>query len=298
MELANKAKLKSSSKSDSNDLPHLLRLGSIIVGGFLCAVAINGFFIPNSLLSGGASGIALMIHYLTELPTGLLVFLLNIPIFIVGFKTVDRDFLLYSFISMFSISLLLNLTEGIGAYIEINDLLLETIFGGILNGIGMGIMFRNKASQGGMDIIAAILKKRLNIEIGSALMGVNLLIIGLSSFLFGLKLAMYTLIGLYIGYKILDKVQTGIDTTHTVMLISKKPETVAKEIFNALGRGATFLNGEGAYTHDDKKVIYCTVTSTQIGKLKEIVTNIDKDAFINISESKEVKGKGFKNIEF
>ncbi|MGO1368955.1 MAG: YitT family protein [Senegalia sp. (in: firmicutes)] len=298
MELANKAKFKSSSKDDSNDLPHLLRLGSIVVGGFLCAIAINGFFIPNSLLSGGASGIALMIHYLTDLPTGLLVFLLNIPIFIIGFKTVDRDFLLYSFISMFSMSLLLNLTQDIGANIQINDLLLETIFGGILNGIGMGIMFRNKASQGGLDIIAAILKKRLNIEIGQALMGVNILVIGLSSFLFGLKLAMYTLIGLYIGYKILDKVQTGIDTNHTVMLISKKPEIVAREIFEELGRGATFLNAEGAYTNDDKKVVYCTVTSTQIGKLKEIVTNIDENAFINISESKEVKGKGFRNIEF
>jgi len=298
VELANKAKFKSRSKSDSNDLPHSLRLVSVILGGLLCAVAINGFFIPNNLLSGGASGIALMIHYLTELPTGLLVFLLNIPIFMVGFKVVDRDFLLYSFISMFSMSLLLNLTEDIGFYIEINDLLLETILGGLLNGIGMGIMFRNKASQGGMDIIAAILKKKLNIDIGSALMGVNLLIIGLSSFLFGLKLAMYTLIGLYIGYKILDKVQEGLDTNQTVMLISSKPETVAKEIFNELGRGATFLNGEGAYTHDDKKIIYCTVTSTQVGKLKEIVTNIDKNAFINISQSKEVKGKGFRNVEF
>lgn len=298
MQLAKKANLKGKSKSDSQDLPHSIRLVSIIIGGLLCAIAINGFFIPNQLLSGGTGGIAIMIHYLSGLPTGLLVFLINIPIFAVGFKIVDRDFVFYSFISMFAMSLLLNLTEGIGSFIQVNDLLLESVFGGVLNGLGMGIMFRNKASQGGLDIIAAILKKKFNIDIGSALMGVNIVIIGLSSVLFGIRPAMYTLIGLYIAYKLLDKVQSGIDTNQSVMLISNKPDEVAKEIFDQLGRGATFLKGEGAYTHDNKKIIYCTVTSTQVGKLKEIVKGIDEDAFINISDSKEVKGKGFRNVEF
>nr|WP_207751275.1 YitT family protein [Anaeromonas frigoriresistens] len=279
-------------------MPHSIRLVSILVGGLLCAIAINGFFIPNQLLSGGASGIAIMAHYLTGLPTGLLIFLINIPIFAVGFKIVDRDFVFYSFISMFAMSLLLNFTEGIGSYIQVNDLLLESVFGGVLNGIGMGMMFRNKASQGGMDIIAAILKKKLNMNIGSALMGVNIVVVGISSVLFGIRPAMYTLMGLYIAYKILDKVQAGLDTNQSVMLISNKPDEVAKEIFEQLGRGATFLKGEGAYTRDNKKVIYCTVTSTQVGKLKEIVKGIDEDAFINISDSKEVKGRGFRNIEF
>ncbi|MBS4538283.1 YitT family protein [Clostridium sp. D2Q-11] len=298
MQLAKKANLKEKSKSDSQDLPHSIRLVSILVGGLLCAIAINGFFIPNQLLSGGASGIAIMAHYLTGLPTGLLIFLINIPIFAVGFKIVDRDFVFYSFISMFAMSLLLNFTEGIGSYIQVNDLLLESVFGGVLNGIGMGMMFRNKASQGGMDIIAAILKKKLNMNIGSALMGVNIVVVGISSVLFGIRPAMYTLMGLYIAYKILDKVQAGLDTNQSVMLISNKPDEVAKEIFEQLGRGATFLKGEGAYTRDNKKVIYCTVTSTQVGKLKEIVKGIDEDAFINISDSKEVKGRGFRNIEF
>lgn len=298
MQLAKKANLKQKSKSDSGDLPHSIRLISIILGGLLCAIAINGFFIPNQLLSGGASGIAIMAHYITGLPTGLLIFLINIPIFAVGFKIVDRDFVFYSFISMFAMSVLLNLTEGMGSFIEINDILLESIFGGVLNGLGMGMMFRNKASQGGLDIIAAILNKKFNLDIGSALMGVNIIIIGLSSILFGIRPAMYTLIGLYIAYQILDKVQAGLDTNQSIMLISNKPEKVADEIFEKLGRGATFLKGEGAYSRDNKKVIYCTVTATQVGKLKEIVKEIDEDAFINISDSKEVKGKGFRNIEF
>ena len=298
MELAKRASRKIKASTDSNDLPHSMRLLAVVIGGFLCAVAYNGFFIPNQLLSGGTGGIAIMLHYLTDLPTGLLVFLFNLPIFALGFKVVDRDFLLYSFISMFAMSLLLNFTEGIDKYIQINDILLESIFGGVLNGIGMGIMFRNKSSQGGMDIIAAILKKKYNMNIGSALMGVNLFIIGVSSLLFGVRLAMYTLIGLYIAYQVLDKIQLGIDTKKTVVIISSKPEKLAKEIFDKLERGATFLNGEGAYSKNDKKVIYCTVTSTQVGKLKELVGEIDKKAFINISDSQEVKGRGFRNIDF
>lgn len=287
----------------SEDLPHskevikvLTKLATIVLSVFLCSVAFNGFFIPNNLLSGGAGGLAIMIHYLTDLPTGLLVFLLNIPIFIVGLRVIDKKFVIYSFVAMVSMSFLLSATEDVYKYIQINDLLLESMLGGVLNGVGMGLLFRNKSSQGGFDIIAAVVKKKFNINIGTALLGVNIVIIGFSSILFGVRLALYTMLGLYISYQLVDKVQTGLDTKKTVIIISEKPQEMANVIINKLKRGATFLNGEGAYSNDNKKIIYCTVMSTQVGKLKDIVEEVDSNAFITINDTEEVKGRGFKNI--
>lgn len=272
------------------------KLVAIFLGNFICAFAFNGLLIPNQLLSGGVTGIAIMLHYVIDLPVGLIIFLLNLPIFIVGAKLIDKKFVFYSFFSMVTLSTLMELTKGVNQYIEINDILIETIIGGVLLGIGMGMMFRNKVTQGGTDIIAAILKKKLNIELGTVLMGTNLVIIGFSSVLFGIRPAMYTLIALFISYQIVDKVQQGLDTKKTVFIISSQPQELADAIIVKLHRGATFLNGEGAFNKDNKKIIYCTVTSTQVGKLKEIIDEMDPEAFITINDVKEVKGRGFKSI--
>ncbi len=291
MQLAKKA------HSYSTDVVNLVnRLLAIFIANLLCAVAYNGFFIPNQLLSGGVGGIAIMIHYLTDLPTGVVMLVVNIPIFIIGARLIDKEFAIFSFLSMSSISLLLGLTDGIHHYIQINDILLEAIFGGLLNGLGMGIMFRNRASQGGMDIIAAIFKKKFNINIGTVLMGVNILIVGSSSLLFGIRPAMYTIIALYIAYQVVDKIQCGLETKKTVVIISDRPKELADAIINKLNRGATFLKGEGAYSRNNKNIIYCTITSTQVCKLKEIADEVDPNAFITINDTEEVKGRGFKNI--
>ncbi len=270
----------------------------IFIGNLICAIGFNGFIIPNKLISGGVTGTGIMIHYLIGLPTGLIIFLINIPIFILGARIIDRKFAIYSFISMMTISSLIEITHGIGHFIQINDLLIETIIGGALNGIGMGILFRNRVSQGGMDIIAAIFKKKFNMEIGAVLLSVNGTIICLSSILFGMRLAMYTLISLFICYQIVDKIQLGLDTKKTVIIVSNKPQQLADEIMQKLSRGVTFLNGEGGYNKDTKKIIYCTVTSTQVGKIKSLIDEIDPDAFITINSVQEVKGRGFKSIGF
>lgn len=275
-----------------------LKLISIFIGTFLSSIAINGFFVPNKLISGGVTGISIVLHFLVDMPVGLLVFIINIPLFLIGAKILDRKFIIYSFISMGSMSFLLTVTQGIDKYIILDDLVLSAVFGGIINGIGMGILFRAKTSQGGLDIIAAIFKKKLNINLGSVLMTINTFIVGFSSILFGLKPAMYTLISLYIGYKVVDKVYIGIDTSNSVVIITDKPDELPEKIHSTIKRGATFLKGEGAYSKKEKKIIYCTVKSTQIGKLKEIIKDHDPKAFITINSISEVKGKGFKNMEF
>lgn len=284
-------------KIKSKKIKDIIRkLAFIVLGNFLCSIAFNVFFIPSKLLSGGVGGLGILIQYLTGIPAGIWVFIINIPIFIIGSKMVDREFAIYGFISMLIFSSLLTITSGIGRYLVVDDILLTSVFGGIFNGVGMGLMFRNRVSQGGFDIVATILRKKYNVNIGTALMGVNTIIISLSSLLFGYKSAMYTLIAMYVGYRVLDKVQTGFNIKKNVVIVSDKSEELANAIIKRLHRGVTFLEGIGGYTNEDKKVIYCIITSRETAKLKNIVDEIDPNAFLTINDVVEVKGRGFQNI--
>lgn len=274
----------------------ITKLIVIVVGNFLCSIAFNVFFIPNKLLSGGVGGISIIIQYLTGIPAGISVFILNIPIFIIGSKLVDREFAFFGFISMLAYSSILTFTTNLGNYFVVDDILLASIFGGVINGIGMGLMFRNRLNQGGFDIVAAILKKKLNINIGSGLLMANTVIVSLSGLLFGYKSAMYTLIAMYVGYTVLDKVQTGFNIKKNVVIVSEKPDEVADIILKEIHRGVTFLHGTGGYTQENKKVIYCIVMSRETAKLKEIVEKIDPNAFFIVNDVVEVRGKGFKNV--
>lgn len=272
------------------------KLFFIILGDFLCSIAFNVFFIPNKLLSGGVGGLAIIIQYLTGIPTGISVFVINLPIFVIGAKMLDREFVSYAFVSNIIFSSFLTVTSGLGKYFIIDDVLLAAVFGAVFNGLGMGLMFRNRTCQGGLDIIAAILKKKYNINISTGLMAANTVIISISSLLFGYRSAMYTLISLFLGYKVLDKVQTGFNVKKNIVIVSDKSQELAEAIIQKLHRGVTFLEGMGGYTRENKKVIYCIITSTEVVKLKAIVEEIDPKAFLTINDIVEVKGSGFKNV--
>jgi len=273
----------------------LRKLFFIVLGNLLCAIAFNGFFIPSQLLSGGVGGIALMLRYLLDIPTGITVFLINVPIFIIGAKMVDREFIIYAFISMVAFSTLLTVTAGIARYFVMEDILLGAIFGGVLNGVGMGLMFRNRLCQGGLDIIATIIKKKFNLNISTGLMILNTTIVSLSSVLFGFSSAMYTIISMYVGYQVVDKVQMGLNVRKNVFIISDKSDELSDEILTSLHRGVTLLEGTGAYTKQGKKVIYCIVNSNEVVKLKALVDKIDPAAFLTINDVVEVRGSGFVN---
>ncbi|WP_353093518.1 YitT family protein [Tissierella praeacuta] len=275
----------------------VIKILSIVIGNLLCSLAFNLFFVPNGLLSGGVGGIAIMIQYLKEIPTGLTVFLINLPLFVVGVRMLDKKFITYAFISMIIFSSWLTITKDFARYFILEDVFLASIFGALLNGLGMGVMFRNGTCQGGFDVVAAILKRKFNVNIGTGLMMVNTIIITLSSLLFGYKSAMYTLIAMYIGYHILDKVQTGFNIQKNVIIVSEKSKELSIAIIEQMNRGVTFLKGQGGYTHENKDIIYCTLTSREIAKLKEIVNVVDPKAFFTITDVVEVKGKGFKSAE-
>lgn len=273
------------------------KLFFIFVGNLLCSTAINLFFVPNGLLSGGVGGLGIIVQYLTGIPTGITVFFLNLPIFLIGYKILNKKFLVYAFISMFVFSSILTATKDIGSFFVIDDILLASIFGGLFNGIGMGLMFRNGVCQGGFDVIAAVLKRKQNINVGTGLMIVNTVIISLSSLLFGYKPAMYTLMAIYIGYQVLDKVQIGLNVQKNVIIVSDESEELSTAIMQKLNRGVTLLKGEGGYTSEKKDIIYCTLTSREIAKLKELVNEVDPRAFLTVYDVVEVKGKGFKSME-
>lgn len=266
---------------------------NIILANFLIAFAFNTFFIPNHLLSGGVGGITIMLHYITNLPTFTFYILLNIPIFILGFKFIDGEFILNSSLSVLLMTLFLNIIQNTHNLMGINDLLIESIIGGVLVGIGGGILFSNKSSQGGFDIIAIILNKKYNIELKNILFSANLLIISMSGFIFSFREAAYTLIALFISYQVIYKFKEGINPEKNAMIITKDPKSVINHISHSMKRGSTFVNAKGGYTENDQTIIYCTLRNTEVAKLKEVLHNIDSNAFLTISDLNEVKGNGF-----
>lgn len=278
--------------------PYAKKLLFIALANVICSIAFNGFLIPNHLLSGGAGGIAIMIHYLSDLPTSLLVVLINLPLFLLGGKFVDKEFAINSFISMIFFSLFLSLTNSISQYIVIGDRLVETVFGGLLNGIGMAILFKQNSSQGGADIVAAIVRKKLNVPIATVLMSINAIIITLSSFIFDLQTATFTLIGLFVAYRTLDRVLKGMNPEQNCMIISDKSDEISAAIIKDLNRSATLVSATGAFSHTNKQIIYCTLKNMEIGKLKHLLASIDPAAFVTITDLTEVRGGGFKAQTF
>jgi len=265
----------------------------ILLGGLISGISFNAFIMPHKLLSGGISGIALITSYLVGINPGMIIFLLNIPIFILGYKFVDREFIILSLIGMVSFSVFIDVFSFLRELYLVDDIMLSCIYGGILNGIGMGIVFRNRASQGGIDIIAVIVKKYFSFNLGSTSLIINLIIIAIASLIYGLKPALYTLICIYVASQVVDKVQQGFDIRKQVIIISDKEEEVVKEILKRLHRGVTYLEGEGAFTGNKKRVIYCIVALNQLAKLKQIVREIDPNAFMAVSDTAEVLGRGF-----
>lgn len=271
-----------------------LRYSVIILGMLIACIGINGFLRPARLLSGGVTGIAASINYITDINVGLLTFLINIPIFILGFIYLEKDFCITSLINMLLFSFLLGITQEIGRIIPINDILLQSIYGGVLAGIGTGLVFKTKSSQGGTDIIAAILKFKKNIPMKDTTFSINILIVCVGGVLFGMKLALYTLLALFINAYSMNFMKDAMNCQKSVMVISRESDLIAKDIMKTLIRGVTFLDAEGAYTHEKKKIIYCIVSSTEIPKIKEIALKYDNRAFISVNDVNEVKGRGFK----
>ena len=257
----------------------------ILMGDLICSFAVVKCLVPAGLLSGGLGGIGLMIEYLTGLPTGISVFILNLPMMIVGAFFLNKKFMTYAFLSTFIYSFILVAMRHIPIDFKLDNNMLYAIFGGFINGLGMGI---------GLDILATIFKTKLNVNIGSSLMAINAIIIGIASYIFSLERGLLTIVSMYVAYKMLDKIQMGFGDTKQIMIVTSKQREVTDRILSDLHRGVTLLHGEGAFTHKQQNVVYCIVSTRQVVTIKRILDEVDPTAFLIISEAYEVKGRGFK----
>jgi len=276
---------------DEKRIKMVKRVVYIIFGSFIYSCGINALFLPHNLYSGGLTGIAMFIEYYSGIPTAFMVPILNIPLFIGGYKFVSKRFAYLSIVGIGSMSIFLTLTKGF--VIPVENSILAAIFGGLITGAGIGIVLKNRGSLGGTDIISVIINKYFSFSIGGIATAFNSIILILAALQFDIEIAMLTMIGLFINNKTLDAIQEGFNHKKTLFIISDKSEDMAEQLFRHVRRGVTFLEGEGAYTHKNKKLIYMVVRTMELAKVKDIVRSVDPNAFMTISDTKEVEGKGF-----
>lgn len=263
------------------------------LGCLLSACSINLFLVPHHLLSGGVSGLAIIFYYLFKLPIGLQIFLMNIPLLYAAYRLLGREYTIITIYGTICFSLAVDGTRFLSDITLLNDSLLAALTGGVLSGIGSGLIFRVNGSGGGLDIVAGIIKKYYSLNVGIVGFGFNCVIMMIAATLFGLTLAVLTLISMFVGASITDKVVEGFNNKKTIFIVSYQSEEIVKAILKEVGRGATILKGEGAFTRQNKQVVFVVVSLTQIAKIKELVQASDPQAFMIVHDAVEVLGRGF-----
>ncbi|WP_051271914.1 YitT family protein [Shimazuella kribbensis] len=271
----------------------ILKRGTLILlGALLVAVGLEIFLVPNQVIDGGVVGISIMLSHLSGWNLGIFLFVLNLPFFFLGYKQIGKTFAISTLFGVLVMSIGTVWLHPVPPLTE--DPLLAAVFGGIIIGIGIGLVIRYGGSLDGTEILAIMFNKKIPFSVGQTVMFFNIFILGSAGFVFGWDRAMYSLIAYFIAFKVIDITIEGFEETKSVWIISEKSKDLGDVILHRLGRGVTYLNGEGAYTGDDKKVIFCVVTRLEEAKLKAIVEDIDPAAFLAIGNIHEVRGESFK----
>ncbi|WP_391558408.1 YitT family protein [Robertmurraya sp.] len=264
----------------------------IFIGAILMAVGLEIFLIPNQIMDGGIVGISIILSHITAIKIGLIIFILNIPFFFIGYKQIGKTFALSTLFAITILSITTVYLHPVPAFTD--DILLATVFGGIALGAGVGIVIRYGGSLDGTEILAILINKKVPFSVGEVIMFFNIFIFGTGGFVFGWDRAMYSILAYFIAFKTIDIVIEGLDQSKSAWIISDKHKEIGDAILARLGRGVTFLTGEGAYTRDDKKVIFCVITRLEEAKLKLIVEDLDSNAFLAVADIAEVRGGRFK----
>lgn len=270
----------------------LMRALAIIIGAMLVAVGLEIFLVPNNIIDGGVTGLSIMMSHLTGLKLGLFLFILNLPFLVIGYNQIGKTFAISTLFGVAVMSVGTALLHDVPSLTE--DLLLSAVFGGIIVGIGVGLVIRAGGSLDGTEIVAILLTKKSPFSVGEVVMFFNLFILGSAGFIFGWDRAMYSLIAYYIAYKMIDLTMVGLEQSRSVYIISEQPDEIGDALAAQLGRGITYLSGEGGYSGEAKKVIFCVITRLEEAKLKSIVEEIDSSAFLAIGHIHDVSGGRFK----
>lgn len=271
----------------------LLKRGlMILIGAGLVSVGLEIFLVPNRIIDGGIVGISIITSHLTHLPLGMFLFLLNLPFLLWGYKQIGKTF---AFSTLFGVSVMSVGTTLLHPIPQItDDPLLAAVFGGVILGIGVGLVIRNGGSLDGTEIVAIFFNKGTPFSVGEVVMFLNIFILGSAGFVFEWDRVMYSFIAYYIAFKMIDVTIEGFDESKSVWIISDNHKEIGEALLARLGRGVTYLSGEGGYTGDDKKVIFCVITRLEQAKLKSIVEEMDPGAFLAIGNIHDVKGGRFK----
>ena len=260
-----------------------------LIGASIVAIALEMFLLPNKIIDGGVIGISMMVSYITKYNLGLLIFAINIPFLLLAFKSLGKKFIFNTFIATIFLSIATNLTVNCNPITD--DLLLSTVFGGILLGLGVGLILRNNASLDGTEMLSIVLSKKLKIvSVGELLMGMNLFIYTAAGFLLGWDRALYSVLTYYVASKVIDTVLEGLDKAKSVRIVSDFSREIGDTIMKELNVSVTYMKATGGYSKQEKILTFCVVNKFDIPKLKELVHDIDSKAFIVTEDVHEVEG--------
>ena len=278
-------------KSNKKLLDNFLSFLLITLGATLAALALEIFLVPNNIIDGGIIGISIMISYITKVKLSILTFVLNIPFLILGYKQLGKSFLIKAAYAMLVFSILLEQFKPVPELT--NDILLATVFGGLLLGIGVGFVIKFGACLDGTEVVAILINKKTSFSVGQVVMFLNFFIYSTSGLLFGWDRALYSILTYFITFKIIDMVSEGFEQAKEAMIITNHGEEIANSIYKHLGRTVTMLEGEGLIS-GKKVVLYAVVTRIEIPELKRIVAADDYSAFVTITDVNEIVGKHIK----
>lgn len=273
----------------SIDVMSILRkILGLTIGAIIYSAGLNLFLIPNHIIDGGVTGISLLVQALTGVPFSVLIVVLNLPFFYLGYKRLGAGLAVSATYAIVILSLCSSYFEQLKP--ATTDPFLSTIFGGIIIGIGVGIVIKSGGPTDGTEIVAIWMDNRTSFSVGEIIMFFNFFILGAAGFVFSWNSAMYSLIAYFICSRMIDAVSTGLDSSKGIFIVTTEYDQVSDAIVHDMHRAVTRLHGQGGFLKDDKDVLYCVVTRLEVTKLKQVVHGIDPSAFLSIFDVQEVQG--------
>lgn len=263
----------------------------LTLGAFIAGFGLEGFLVPNNIIDGGVVGISMMLSYIFKINLGILIFVINLPFLFLAYKKMGKRFVIQTLYSISMLAIAVNIFHHHNAT---NDLLLATVFGGIVLGTGVGLILRNDGSLDGTEIISMRLAKKMGFSVGEFIMFFNLFIYCGAGFLFGWDKAMYSILTYFIAYRVIDVVMEGLNGSKSITIVSDDSKEIGDAIIEKLDVSVTYIKGRGGYSGMDKTLIYCVISRLELSKLKELVKSIDPTAFLAVEDVHEVEGKRFK----
>ena len=264
----------------------------LYLGAFIASIGLEIFLVPNKIIDGGVVGLSIMAGAITEQEYGIFLVLFNLPFLYLGYKQIGKDFAIATTVAIVFLSVWTAYFKPVPQLTD--DLFLASIFGGIIDGIGVGLIMRAGGSLDGTEIVAIIADKKSAFSVGEVVMFINLFIFAAAGFLFNWEQAMYSIVAYFVISKTIDMVLKGMDESYSVMIVTKTPDEIGQALMEELGRGITILYGEGGYKKEQLKVLYAVVTRLEVQRVKELVQENDETAFVTINQVHDIVGGRFK----